>query len=137
MEATNNHNFDFKILEQSKSKKNLHHKATNCSITVAKVDKLLYINFIRTEVLRSLNIDYNKLKHHKEEFIFREALKVVTATKKAVCVAFNLNIENLCRYKRQLEKRNLLKQSDKKQFCKYTGRLAHYLTTNPELINSK
>lgn len=70
-------------------------------------------------------------------FIFREALKVVTATKKAICVAFNLNIENVCRYKRQLEKNNLLKQSDKKQFCKYTGHLAHYLTTNTELINSK
>ena len=105
------------------------------SKTQATKEQKLYINFIRKTVLKALKIDFKALKMRKDEFIFNESLKIVTATKKAICVAFELNLENMCRYKRTLEKQGLLKQSERKQYCKYTGHLAHLLTTNKELIN--
>lgn len=107
------------------------------SKTQATTEQELYINFIRKTVLKSLNTDYNTLKSSKDEFIFIEALKIVTTTKKAVCIAFDLNLENMCRYKRKLENVNLLKQTKRKQYCRYTGHLAHYLTTNTKLINNR
>ena len=105
------------------------------SKTQATKEQRLYINFIRKTVLKELNFDFKTLKMRKDEFIFNESLKVVTATKKAICVAFELNLENMCRYKRELEKKGLLIQSKKKHYCKYTGHLAHLLTTNKQELN--
>ncbi|AWG20203.1 MULTISPECIES: hypothetical protein [Flavobacterium] len=93
-----------------------------------------YIDYVRTSVLKFYISDYLVFKNLPETVIFYKALKVQPVTKKAICTAFDLNIEAMCRYKRQLEKEGLLEQSDKKEICKYTGHLAHLLTTNTFLF---
>ncbi len=41
--------------------------------------------------------------------------------------------KNICRYKKDLEKRGLLKEVDKKE-CEKTGFKAWYITTNPDFF---
>lgn len=102
----------------------------------SKQDKKIYIDFLRKTVLRELGTTYVKLKKsHSQDYIFFVALQHVTTTKKAICTAFGLTLENQCRTKRKLEKRGLLVQTYKKHRCKFTGNPAHYLTTNPSKFN--
>jgi hypothetical protein len=93
-----------------------------------------HIDFVRTSVLKFYISEYAVFKKLPETTIFFKALKVQPVSKKAICSAFDLNIEAMCRYKRTLEKDGLLEQSDKKVHCKYTGHLAHLLTTNTMLF---
>jgi predicted transcriptional regulator len=95
-----------------------------------------HIDFVRTSVLKFYISDYSFFKTLPETTIFYKALKVNPETKKAICTAFELNIEAMCRYKRQLEKQGLLEQSDKKVYCKFTGHRAHLLTTNTFLFKA-
>ncbi|MCB0739357.1 MAG: hypothetical protein KDC92_17755 [Bacteroidetes bacterium] len=53
------------------------------------------------------------------------------ATNSMVADALQLPQKNLCRYKRDLEKLNLLWEV-KKTYCQKTGFRAWYLTTNPK-----
>jgi hypothetical protein len=98
-------------------------------------EKQLYLNFIRKEVLKALNIDYNTFVSYDENIRFLKALSRVTATKRAICEAFEIRIDNACRYKRLLEEQGFLKQSKYKHVCKHSGYKAYLLTTNPKIIN--
>lgn len=53
------------------------------------------------------------------------------ATASMVSRATGIPHKNICRYKRDLEKADLLWETEKKM-CKHTGFPAWYLTTNPE-----
>lgn len=53
------------------------------------------------------------------------------ATASMVSDATGIPQENVCRYKRYLEKRGLLRQVERK-ICKKTGYRAWYLTTSPK-----
>jgi hypothetical protein len=99
-----------------------------------EAEQQLYIDFVRKTVLAFYISEYAVFKKLPETTIFFKALKVQPVSKKAICTAFDLNIEAMCRYKRTLEKDGLLEQSDKKVHCKYTGHLAHLLTTNTMLF---
>ncbi len=99
-----------------------------------EAEQQLYIDFVRKTVLAFYISEYAIFKILPETTIFFKALKAQPITKKAICTAFELNIEAMCRYKRKLEKQGLLEQSDKKKYCKYTGHLAHLLTTNTMLF---
>lgn len=70
-------------------------------------------------------------KQYSEEHFFYETLKHVTTTKKALCKALHINIDNACRYKRELEKNGYLVQSIEDIVCPYTGFRAHLISTNP------
>ncbi len=99
--------------------------------------KQIYIYFIKKSVLQKLGTTYSELKKtHSQERIFFLALQHVTATKKAICTAFDLTIEAQCREKRRLEKRDILVQTYKRHICKFTGDPAHYLTTDPSKFNN-
>lgn len=99
-------------------------------------DKQIYIDFVRKTVLTKLSISYSELKRtHTQDRIFFVALQHVTATKKAICTAFDLEVERQCRTKREFEKQDLLVQTFKRYRCKFTGEPAHYLTTNPDKFN--
>lgn len=57
-------------------------------------------------------------------------LKSHTATASMVSEATGIPQKSICRYKRDLEKRGLLYEVEKK-LCKLTGFRAWYLSTNP------
>jgi DNA-binding MarR family transcriptional regulator len=74
----------------------------------------------------------DKLKNTQLQTIFIYLSdKVETAS--MISDATGIPQKSICRYKRDLEKRGLLKEIEKK-FCKKTKFKAWYITTNPELI---
>jgi hypothetical protein len=78
--------------------------------------------------------DKDKLKdlfRTQEQTIF-QYLQNHTATASMVANATEVPQKSICRYKRNLEKRGLLFEVEKK-LCKLTGFKAWYLTTNPDL----
>jgi hypothetical protein len=97
-------------------------------------DKVLVKNYIKSRVEKATGFTLTELKNkYTEEHLFFEALKHVTTTKKALCKALKLNIDNACRYKRAYEKKGLLVQSIDKILCPFTKTyLAHELSTNPK-----
>ena len=96
-----------------------------------------YIEFLKVSVLKFYKCSFNEFKKQPAITIFAKALKVQPTTKKAISKAFDLNIESMCRRKRELEQNGTLKQSTKKVICQCTGRYAHLLTTNSDLFNDK
>jgi len=96
-----------------------------------------HIDFIRNSVLKFYISDYKTFKTLPETVIFYKALKVQPTTKKAICKAFDLNIDNICRRKRKFEIEGKLQQSRKKVICEVSGDYAHLLTTNTFLFNYK
>lgn len=96
-----------------------------------------YLDFVRKSVLKHYKCDYKTFRSQPETTIFYKALKVQPATKKAICKAFFLNIDSMCRRKRMFELNGKLQQSRKKFVCQYTGKFAHLLTTDNTLFNSK
>ena len=68
---------------------------------------------------------------------FNQYLKTNIATCSMVAKAIDVHQKNLTRYKRELEKIGLLYQYPTKAICKDSGFKAHYLTTNPDLINKE
>lgn len=112
MRSKRTHSFGFKGLEQSKNKE-------------------LVLKSIVKQVQKCTGLSYVELKKkYSEETLFYICLKHCVTTKKALCKAFNINIDNACRYKRSLEKRGLLVQSLNKVFCPYTNHKAHLITAN-------
>lgn len=94
--------------------------------------QLAYLNYLRKEVERATGLSLLKLyETYSEKSLFQLALKHVTTTKKAICEALGIAVENACRDKRDLETKGLLVQSIDKVICGCTGELAHNLTTNP------
>lgn len=98
-------------------------------------DREILLNFIRFTVENKSGLVIPKLKEmYSEERFFYESLKYVTTTKKALCKALDINIDNACRYKRTLEKQGLLVQSYDRINCPFSGRKSHKLTTNQSLF---
>lgn len=96
-------------------------------------DKKLILKYLRNLVESKEGLPLNQLhKKYREDLLFYRALQHVTTTKKAICKALNINIDNACRYKRELEKCGRLVQSAEEKTCPYTGYPAHFITTNPE-----
>ncbi len=102
-----------------------------------EAEKKLHIDFVRKNVLSFYISDYETFKKLPETTIFFKALKVQPETKKTICEAFELKIEAMCRWKRELEKLGQLKQSKKRVVCQFTGHYANLLTTNTFLFNSE
>lgn len=98
MEATNNHNPDFKILKQGK-------------------DRLKDLFKTQEKTI------FHYLQNH-----------IATAT--MVSNATGIPQKNICRYKRDLEQRDLLFEVEKK-ICEVTGFRAWFLSTNPNLKPNK
>lgn len=81
--------------------------------------------------------DKDNLKHlfkTQEQTIFLY-LQNRTATASMVSKATGIPQKNICRFKRDLEKKGLLYEVEKK-LCKLTGFRAWYLTTNPDLFQN-
>lgn len=96
-------------------------------------DKQLIVNYIIKEVEKGTGLNISELKkQYSEDRLFYEALKHITTTKKALCKALNINIDNACWYKRNLEKDGLLIQSSEEVICPYTKHQAHLISTNPK-----
>ena len=80
------------------------------------------------------------IEKYSEEKLFQVILSHVTATKKAICKSFDINIDNACRYKRELEKSELLVQSKDKIICPFSKRKAHLISCDtkefPRLLKS-
>ena len=93
----------------------------------------LIVNYIVSRVEKGTGLSIIALKEkYSEESLFCESLKHVTTTKKALCKALNINIDNACRYKRNFEALGSLVQSVDRGYCPYTGFLAHSISMNPE-----
>jgi hypothetical protein len=96
-------------------------------------DKYLTLQFIIKQVEKGTGLSYKELKkQYSEVSLFREALKHVTTTKKALCTALNIPVEAGCRYKRELENSGLLVQSTDEVICPLTKFPAHLISTNPK-----
>lgn len=103
------------------------------SLTGHRQDKKLILNYLKNLVESKEGLPLNQLhRKYSEDVLFYKALQHVTTTKKAICKALNINIDNACRYKRDFEKRGLLAQSAEEKTCPFTGYPAHFITTNPE-----
>lgn len=105
----------------------------NIPVDYRNKDRQLLADNIRKAVLRKVRLSLSELhQSYPEDRIFYLGLRYVTTTKKAICKALNINIDNACRYKRDLEKRGLLVQSAEQRICPYTKHAAHFLSTNPK-----
>ena len=94
-------------------------------------DRKLIVQFIINQVENGTGLSIKELKSkYSEERFFYESLRYVTTTKKTLCKALDINIDNACRYKRNLEKDFKLVQSSDEVVCPYTGQMAHLLSTN-------
>ena len=90
-----------------------------------------HLNWIERKVVLGTGHTIQELKVlYSEESLFFVALKHVTTTKKSLCKALGLNIDNCCRYKRDLEKKGLLIESADSYTCNYSFRQAKILSTN-------
>ncbi|WP_047245723.1 hypothetical protein [Maribacter thermophilus] len=104
--------------------------------------KQLVLKSIVKQIEKRTGASISELKNkYSEETLFAVALKHVTTTKKALCKALDINIDNACRFKRKLEINGLLVQSIDQVICPFTKRSAHLLSTNPKeferLLKSK
>lgn len=76
-----------------------------------------------------MSIEY---KHTQLESVYRY-LQTHMATASMLSIATGVPHKNICRYKRELEKKGKLIQFSKST-CKITGFKAWYLTTNQEMM---
>jgi len=89
---------------------------------------------INTHSLNSTETEQGKNKHFKSQKVtIFQYLKYHTATASMVSDATGVPQKSITRYKRDLEKQNLIYEVVKKH-CKLTGFRAWYLTTNPDLF---
>lgn len=87
-----------------------------------------------TQSLNSFSSEQGKDKlFQNQKITIFQYLKQYTATASMVTDATGVPQKSICRYKRDLEKQNLLYEVVKSQ-CKLTGFRAWYLTTNPDLF---
>jgi hypothetical protein len=94
-------------------------------------DRLAHLNWVERKVVLGTGHTIPELKVlYSEENLFYVALKHVTTTKKSLCKALGLNIDNCCRYKRDLEKKGLLIESTDNYTCNYSNCQAKILSTS-------
>ncbi len=95
-------------------------------------EKKEVLNLIKAQVEKGTGLKLDELKKmYSEEVLFYTALKHITTTKKALCKALNLNIDNACRFKRNYELKGLLKESIDDVVCPFTKHFAKLISTNP------
>ncbi|RIV50903.1 hypothetical protein D2V93_08510 [Flagellimonas taeanensis] len=95
-------------------------------------DKQFIVSNLRKKIEKGCGMSIAQLwKEQPEDKIFYLAAYAVTTTKKAICLASGVPVEAACRYKRDLEKSGLLKQSEKDVLCPVTGHPARLISTNP------
>ena len=75
-------------------------------------------------------------KRYNEKQLFFEALKHVVTTKKSLIKAMNINLDNACWYKKELQEDQLLAESIVDYQCPYTRYPARLITTNKEWFNA-
>jgi hypothetical protein len=108
------------------------YNSNNPSQELHNKDKDLILDFIRKQVQKGTGKSLSELKKkYSEERLFYIGLKYTTTTKKAYCKALNINIDNACRYKRNLEVGGYLVQSIDEVICPYTNHKARLISTNP------
>lgn len=113
--------------------KNQNNKANAFQHKRRAQDKQFVLQSIVKQVEKGTGASISELKNrYSEETLFAVALKHVTTTKKALCKALQINIDNACRYKRRLEIDGLLVQSIDEVVCPFTKHLAHLISTNPK-----
>jgi len=85
--------------------------------------------------LSNLHHESSKINQHRsnETAIYYEYLQEHIVTNSMASEALSIPQKNLCRYKAELQKANLLWEVDFRP-CEVTGFKAQYLTTNPDLI---
>jgi hypothetical protein len=94
--------------------------------------KIQHLNWVTRKVILGTGYTIPELKQlYSEESLFFVALKYVSTTKKSLCKALDLNIDNCCRYKRTLEKKGLLIESVENYVCRFSSCEAKILSTNP------
>lgn len=97
-----------------------------------EISKKMHLQWIIRKVILGTGHTIPELKlMYSEENLFFIALKHVTTTKKSLCKALELNVDNCCRYKRSYESKGLLIESFDKHVCKWSGCEAKLLSTNP------
>lgn len=107
-------------------------QSLNMSFAGQRQDRKLILTYLRNLVERKEGLPLSQLhKKYSEDLLFFKALQHVTTTKKAICKALDINIDNACRYKREFEKTGRLMQSAEEKTCPYTGYPAHFISTNP------
>lgn len=95
-------------------------------------DRVILLKFIQNQVAKGEGKLFRLiLLEHSEVKRYYLALKHVTTTNKAICMAMQIPVEAGTRYKATLEKQGLLVSSVDEYPCPYTGDKAHLLTTNP------
>ena len=116
------------------STRDTHSLKISLDTLLLRKDKVLVKKYIKSRVEKGTGLTLEELKKkYCEEQLFFEALKHVTTTKKALCKALDLNIDNACRFKRGFEKNGLLMQSRDKVLCPFTKKYwAHLISTNPK-----
>ncbi len=98
-----------------------------------KVNKNIVVLDIQHQVLKAEGLTLKEFKEkYPEEEQFLKGLHHVTTTKKAICKALKIGIDNACRYKRSLEIKGKLVESTENFFCAITDHKAKKLTTNPD-----
>ena len=85
--------------------------------------------------LSSLDHESSKINQYgsNETAVYYEYLQKHVVTNSMASEAISIPQKNLCRYKAELQKANLLWEVDYRP-CRLTGFKAQYLTTNPNLI---
>lgn len=92
-----------------------------------------YLQTLRNELEKSSGRTIEELKEmYSEDTLFREALRHVTTTKKAICSLLDIPVEAACRYKRNLEKCGHLIESLNTVLCPVTAHPAKLISTNPD-----
>lgn len=98
-------------------------------------DTKILIKEIRKAVEKETGLTFSELKKkYSEQTLFYKVLRCVNTTKKVVCKAFDINIDNACWYKRDYEKIGLLVQSVDEVKCPYSVCMAHLLSTNEKMF---
>lgn len=88
---------------------------------------------LQNSLLKEKAIQTN-LAYYTEINILFEYLMYNTCTASMISEVTGIKQKNICRYKRYLEKKGLLKEVYR-TYCKTTGFKAWYLSTNPELVS--
>ena len=97
-----------------------------------KTTREMHLNWIRRKVILGTGYTIPELKlMYTEENLFFIALKHITTTKKSLCKALEIGVDNCCRYKRDLKKKGLLIESVENYTCRFSGMPAKLITTNP------
>ena len=115
----------------NKKSPNLNNNLNQSFVFNQSKDKHLALENIVKTIEKGTGYTLAQLKEmYSEEQLFSIGLKHVTTTKKAICTALIIPVEAGCRYKRTLQKIDLLVESTDNFLCPITGNYAKHISTN-------